>query len=310
MMRRAMSRLLFVLVFSVASLSAATPETSFRPPAVPLVTSDPYFSIWSMSDHLTDDVTRHWTGKPQPLSSMIRIDGVTYRLMGKDPVSLAALPQQSVDVHPTRTVYTFAGAGVQVEMTFTSPLLMSDLDLLSRPVTYIRWSVSSIDNRPHKAQVYLDASALLTVNTPDQNVMESRVRVGNVEVLRAGSTAQPVLRKAGDDLRIDWGYLYLLSPSPNALSAISSHRTAVEEFGATGGLPKSDDLNMPRAAGKDSPVLAIAMDLPNVGPEASSAYASLAYDDQFSIEYLDRKLRPYWRRNGAGTFGTNSGCAL
>lgn len=32
---------------------------SFRPPAVPLVTNNPYLSIWSESDKLTDTNTVH-----------------------------------------------------------------------------------------------------------------------------------------------------------------------------------------------------------------------------------------------------------
>ena len=37
-------------------LGALAAAAQMRPPAVPLVAHDPYFSIWSMSDHLNGDV--------------------------------------------------------------------------------------------------------------------------------------------------------------------------------------------------------------------------------------------------------------
>src|SRR5260221_10645451 len=88
-------------------LGAAT-LTPRGPPAVPLVTNDPYFSIWSMADQLTADTTRHWTGTPQSLRSLIRIDGKNYRLMGAERNdSVPALPQVKLEITPTQTAYRF-----------------------------------------------------------------------------------------------------------------------------------------------------------------------------------------------------------
>ncbi len=284
-------------------LSAATAFGSdapaLRPPAVPLVTHDPYFSIWAVSDKLTDDWPRHWTGKPHAMAALVRVDGKPFRIMGREPWDTPALTQKSLRVFPTRTIYVFEDAGIVLELTFTSPLLIKDLDVLSRPVTYVTVDIHSSDGREHDVAFYFDASGEIAVNTPDQKVTWSRLKSPGLEVLSFGSQEQPVLDKKGDDLRIDWGYFYLALPSgPGVDTCLAAADSCRNAFAKDGKLPVHDDMSMPRSVDDLYPVAAAAVDFGRAGAAPVSRTLMLAYDDRFSIEYFYRKLRPYWRRNG------------
>jgi hypothetical protein len=284
--------LVAVTLFSTFGLAQ-----TFRPPAVPLVTHDPYFSIWSMSDDLNGGPTRHWTGKAQRLTGLVRIDGNVFRWMGDAPRSVAALPQTGLTLTPTRTVYQFAGQGVTLEVDFLSPLLPSDPDVMSRPITYITMTVRSQDAAPHSVQLLFAADASLAVDSGTQEVVWSRSRLKTMTVLRASDFEQPVLQKSGDDLRIDWGYLLLAVPDQAGASASTQSSDDVGSQFAEGKALSFDDMDTPRRADRRT-LLASVFDLGPVGNTASSRHVLLAYDDIYSIEYLNRWMRPYWRRNG------------
>ncbi|HEX8150166.1 MAG TPA: DUF4965 domain-containing protein [Pyrinomonadaceae bacterium] len=290
-----------MLLLLSAVASAAQALAPFRPPAVPLVTHDPYFSVWSMGDRLADDRTKHWTGAPHGMVGMARVDGRAYRLMGQSFNPLPEpMPQAALEVTPTRTVYRFEAGGVALALTFMSPLLPEDLEVMSRPVTYLTWEARATDGRPHRVSLYFDCTAELAVNTADQRVTWTRARVGDLRVLSVGTQQQPVLEKFGDDLRIDWGHLYLALPSAaHGSEVIAWNQAARRSFAETGALPDTDDLQRPRAAKDQLPALAAVLDLGAVDARAVSRHLMLAYDDLFSVEYFNRRLRPYWRRKGA-----------
>ena len=239
--------------------ASAQPLDPMRPPAVPLVVHDPYFSIWSAANRLTDAPTTHWTGKPATLSLAVRIDGRVYNLTGgggrggRGAAAASALAQTRLEVLPTRTIYEFSGAGVKVGLTFLTPALPDDLDVLSRPLTYITWTISSTDGQEHPAAVYFEAGSDLVVNTADQPVWAARYIVDGQPVLRMGSREQPVLAKRGDDLRIDWGYLYLAADKPEGVTqAIAPRQQAAAAFAGSGRLPESDDFSEPVRGGRRS----------------------------------------------------------
>jgi hypothetical protein len=288
------------LLLCLAAATAWCQTSTYRPPAIPLVATDPYFSVWSLSDRLNGDATRHWTGTVQSLTSLIRVDGKTYRLMGTGRRDVSPLPQQRVQVLPTRTVYEFEGAGEHVTLTFLTAALPSDLELLSRPVAYLVWAARSTDGQAHKTQVYFDASAELAQNTADQPMEWARFKLPNLRVLRVGTRQQPILEKSGDNLRIDWGYLYVAAPSqPGVSEAAVDRSVALQAFTGSGEAPESDDFSPWNAVAHRSAVLAYAFDLGEVSSTPVERHIVLAYDDIQSLEFFHRRVQPYWRRKGA-----------
>jgi hypothetical protein len=267
-----------------------------RAPATPLITHDPYFSIWSATDNLTDSDTTHWTGSPQPIAGIARIDGKAYRFMGRNPEAIPAMRQTGSSIMPTHTRYEFRQNGLTLELSFFTPAIMSDLDLLSRPVTYLTWSAQATDGAAHQVSVLLDVDPVIAVNDRSQQVMSSRNQTSLLNVLSVGSRDQNILNRSGDDLRIDWGYFHLAVPKDeDSTTAITPH--PAKSFTAFGKLPASDSIDMPRPADWASPHLAAILDFGSVGAQPVTRHLLVSYTEGYAIQYLQRNMRPYWQRN-------------
>lgn len=298
MKRKSFGIFLFCLL-AVAVAAKGETAAAFRPPAVPLVTVDPYFSIWSFANHLTYDTTRHWTGAPMTMLSMVRVDGKAYRLMGRQPGMVTPAYQLSLRVRPTRTVYTFRAGEVEVLLSFLTPDLPRHIKVLSRPVTYLTWQVHSLDGKRHQVEIYYDNTAELVVNTPKEVVDWKRESLPNLSVLRMGTVAQPVLGRAGDFVRIDWGYLYAAAPhNESTQDVVLPQGLATREFVSKGRLSPLAHMHKPRAADDHWPAMAFAFNLGKVGVQPISRHLVLAYDEIYPIEYFNVRLRPYWQHGG------------
>lgn len=292
-------RVACLCVLSIPAGSQQQSSVLIRPPALPLVVHDPYFSIWSDADRLTDGPTRHWTGVPQQFNGLVRVDGKAYRYLGDADSSVPALEETSRTVTPTRTIVSLQSPEIQLDLTFLTPEFPDDLKVLARPVTYLTWDVKSSDGASHDVSIYLDVDGTVATNSGQDPVVWSRAEIEGLHLLRAGTSKPPVLEKYGDNLRIDWGYFYLAIPTADGMSEVAAGNQSYRQtFITSGHIPADDDLEqprMPQSRYPAAPALNMALNLGMVGATKVSRHVLLGYDDRFSVEYMHQMLLPYWR---------------
>ena len=199
--------------------------------------------------------------------------------------------QTAAQVQATQTYYTFNCGPVELELTFTAPLLMDNLDLLSRPVNYITYNINSKDGKSHEMELYMEAAQHWALNTPYQPSESDAFVDGDLVFVRTGSKRQPVLRTKGDDHRIDWGYFYLAADACNTKAAVGNGVKMRNDFVAGA---FNEDM-----AKKDASKMALVTDLGNTD-KVEGRYL-IGYDDLYSIQYFKENLRPYWNRKGDKT---------
>ena len=87
-----------------------------RLPAYPLITVDPFFSIWSRSETLYDAPTTLRCGIPQRLNGFLSDAGKKFRFLRKGHG--AVIEQKDLVLTPYVTVYTYSNAHIPFHMPF------------------------------------------------------------------------------------------------------------------------------------------------------------------------------------------------
>ena len=239
-----------------------------RAPAYPLLTVDPYFSLWSMADGLNADTTKHWTGKPNTVYGTVTVDGKEKVFMG-NPGEKEAMKQTAVDVSALSTTYTFKDEAVTLTACFTSPLLPDDLKRMTRPVSYLALSYTSNDGKEHEVTAAVCASEELCMNAKgDDTVLCEVTDAEGIPAVKMGREHQAILNRSGDDLRIEWGYFYLAVP------------------GGTTSFFRCDKAEMTFVKGEK----ALA--------EKEISLFLLAYDDIVSLDYFGTQVKSLWNADG------------
>ena len=201
--------------------------------------------------------------------------------------------QTACDVLPTSTYYTFKCGGVYLDLVFTAPFLMDDVELMSTPINYISYQVRSNDGQEHDVQFYFGTTPELTVNNNSQPTTTTIVNQGGRRYIKSGSVDQKVLGKAGDMITIDWGYLYL--PNVNGTLAVADQDLTASTFASTGTLPASTSPYNSTEEG-EMPQLSYVHDFGTVSQ--ASSYMMFGYDEVYDIRYMGTDYKGYWARNG------------
>lgn len=435
-----MRKVLTAVLIFILKISSAQQKA----PAYPLITHDPYFSIWSMTDELNASPTKHWTGNDHSLIGLLKVDGSIYHFMGAEPLqyknilpaadklnytaaytetdpgdgwmnagfdasqwkkgiapfgnyeglsktnwqskniwfrrefnlsstdlkepllkllydddvqiylnghliyeagccaekyllvpmtgevksflkkgknvlaihvvntgggaildagivekavtvnnqNVLLAQQKSVTINATQTIYGFTCGKIDLNLTFTSPLLIDDLTVLSRPVSYISAKVKSNDGAQHAVQLYWGASSDIAANTSGQQIKTQKYIANGLTILKAGTVEQPILKKKGDDLRIDWGYMYIATPAANTVKQSVSQTTAMHKAFQ----PALKNIS----SGKSLTLNTIA-DMGKVGNTEKEQLILVGYDDIYSVQYFNTNLKPWWKETAGAT---------
>jgi len=209
------------------------------------------------------------------------------------PLFTRAAEQKSVNVQATQTYYTFTCGNVELNLTFMAPLLLEDLNLISRPVNYISYDITSLDGKEHDIQIYFEAAPNWALNLPAQASKSEGYDKDGLIFLKTGSTEQNVLGKKGDDIRIDWGYFYLSADKNESMSCSVGDAYQIRNEFAQAGKLTGD------VAIKDDSNLALSQTLGKT--KSASGKIMLGYDDLYSIQYFNENLRGYWNKKGDKT---------
>ncbi len=206
------------------------------------------------------------------------IDAGLYDRLPPQPIQQAI--QKKVEITATQTKYEFDCGPVFIAVDFLSPLLINDLDLFSRPVSYVTFNVLSNDGKPHDVKLYFNVANELVRNNKKSEVKTGIGKYENISYFKIGTTGQPVLKRKGDDVRIDWGYLYLAVTNEAGVKQNTSS--------------KIPGINLPG-------MISTEISFGKVKSVPIEKTVLLAYDDLYSIQYFNQDLHAWWKKNFSTT---------
>lgn len=246
-----------------------------RPPATPIITVDPYFSVWNFSNTLAGNDSFHWTGSPNRISGRLLIDDKKYLFMGRSDFSEEMMPI-TCDIDAFSTKYSFECDEAILNVKFTAPLIIDELEILSRPINYMQAEIINKDGNKHKYVLEVTVCDEICLNKKfDYPTIYNSGKIGSISYASLENSEQNPLNKDGDDVRIDWGRFILATDNDN------STFDSIKTYDENGEISNSIDIKI---------------------PFEDKCLIVFAYDDVKSIEYFHNQLDAYWKKYSTDIF--------
>ena len=287
-----------------SSRPVAGPGPSFdpiRPPAVPLAVRSPYLSTWLPANNLPGTWPAFWTGHVTAWTGIARIDGTSYVFLGNPLLPntnpMPSMRQIGVEISATHSRFTLQQGGVEVDLSFFSPIEPGDLRRQGVPLSYLTATARSIDGANHRVSLYFDISGEWTDNDTGTQIVWAQQAytesgVPTISLTNTAANPQP-LTENGD--MAAWGTVVWSTPSRSGLTWQIGQDAVVRALAvAQGSLANTVDTQF-RAINDDWPVFAFNVDLGSVRQATDPVVLSIGHVRTPAVSYLGSPLPPLWQ---------------
>ncbi|MBQ9774604.1 MAG: DUF4965 domain-containing protein [Lentisphaeria bacterium] len=262
-----------------------------RMPAYPVITHDPFFSIWSFNDDPADGPLYHWGGDFIDNKLWIDADGKLIRLIGSGSAAQKNDKTPVWEITTTRTTLTWELPGISFAVDFLTPALLEKPAVLSRPLTYVIFRAKSTDGREHALRIFSGFDAGITV-AAGTDALYRRLAHKDAQVCCTGARDQNPLARTADRIKIEWGYFYAVVPNgQNTLMRCGDLNQALTDFQENNWTPYDE---FSRANDTDLQGISLLTGM-KATPSGCESYFAIACDDLYAVEFLQQRLDAYWK---------------
>ncbi|MCQ8240153.1 glutaminase domain-containing protein [Rhizosaccharibacter radicis] len=284
--------------------------TPIKPPAVPLVTREPYLNVWLRTNTAQAPGVwpAHWNGAVKAITGIVLIDGQPFLFLGapSTPKITRQMVQTSLVTTATQSKFTFTGGGVELDVDFLSPVEAKDLRRLSMPLSDIVTSARSSDGIAHKVEVYYDISGEWAHGDPTQLIRwapetinrdaDGSSRKGTLSAWTVTPNSPTVFQQVND--YPSWGTVLFATETTKALTTQSGADADVRtQFVSYGKLTGGNDGVQPRAINDRYPVFAFSNDFGSVGSTPTASFTALiGHVRDPAINFVGNGIPSLWRQ--------------